>query len=61
LVSPATIPEKINRCASLMNFASMMVITVKFLLSLVFASCLKRSRDADPGKSFQQGGTRGRF
>jgi hypothetical protein len=38
-----------------------MVVTVKWLLSLVFASVLKRSRDAESVKRFQQGGKRGKF
>jgi len=61
MVSPATIPERNNRCASLMNFTLMMVVTVKWLLSLVFASYLKRSRDAESVKQFQQSGKRGKF
>src|SRR4249920_226410 len=59
MVSPATIPERNKRCASLMIFTLMMVVTVKWLLSLVFASVLKRSRDDESVKRFQQGGKRG--
>jgi len=61
MVSPATIPERNKRCASLMIFTLMMVVTVKWLLSLVFASVPKRSRDAESVKRFQQGGKRGKF
>ena len=39
----------------------MMVVTVTWLLSLVLASYLKRSRDAESVKRFQQGGKRGKF
>ncbi len=35
MVSPASIPEKNNRCASLMIFILMMIVTVNRLLSLV--------------------------
>jgi hypothetical protein len=39
----------------------MMVVTAKWLLSLVFGSYLKHSRDAESVKWFQHGGKRGRF
>jgi hypothetical protein len=39
----------------------MMVVTVIWLLSLVLAGYLKRSRDAESVKRFQQGGKRGKF
>ena len=61
MASPTTIPERNKRCASLMIFTLMMVVTVKWLLSLVSASVLKRSRDAESVKRFQQGGKRGKF
>ena len=61
MVSPATIPERNNRCASLMIFMLMMVLTGKLFLSLVFASYLKGSRDAESVKRFQQGEKRGKF
>lgn len=61
MVRPATIPERNNRCASLMIFTLMMIVTVEWLLSLVFASYLKRSRGAESAKRFQQGGKRGKF
>ena len=61
MVSPATIPERNNRCARLLICMSMMVVTVKWFLSLVSASYLKRSRDAESVKWFQQGGKRGKF
>lgn len=44
-----------------MIFTLMMNVTEKWLLSLVFASYLKRSRDAESVKRFQQGGKRGKF
>jgi len=44
-----------------MIFMLMMVLTVKWILSLVFASYLKRSRDAESVKRFQQGVKRGKF
>jgi hypothetical protein len=47
IVSPAAIPERNNRCASFMIFTLMMCVAVKWLLSLVFASDLKRSRDTE--------------
>jgi hypothetical protein len=47
LASPATIPERNIRYASLLIFMLMMVVTVKWLLSLVFDSYLNGSRDAE--------------
>jgi hypothetical protein len=44
-----------------MIFMLMMVVAIKWLLSLVFARYLKRSRDAESVKRFQQGGKRGKF
>jgi hypothetical protein len=44
MVVPAIIPEKNNRHARCLIFMLMMVVTVKWLLSLVFTSYLKRSR-----------------
>ncbi len=61
MVSPAIIPEKNKRCASNMIFMLLMVVAVKWLLSWVFARYLKRSRDAESVKRFQQGGKRGKF
>jgi hypothetical protein len=61
MVSPAIIPERNKRCASRVIFKLMMVVTVIWLLSLVLAGYLKRSRDAESVKSFQQGGKRGEF
>jgi hypothetical protein len=46
MVNPATIPERNNRHASRLIFMLMMVVTVKWLRSLVSTSYLKRSRDA---------------
>jgi hypothetical protein len=46
MVVPATIPEKNNRHARRLTFMLMILVPVKWLLSLVFASYLKRSRDA---------------
>jgi len=50
-------------CALTSAKASVLMLadTVKWLLSLVFASYLKRSRDAESVKRFQQGGKRGKF
>jgi hypothetical protein len=61
MVSPAIIPERNKRFASRVIFMLMMVVTVIWLLSLVLAGYLKRSRDAESVKSFQQGGKRGKF
>jgi hypothetical protein len=61
MVSPTTIPERNKRCASLMIFTLMLVVTVKWLLSLVSSSVLKRSRDAESVKQFQQGGKKEKF
>jgi hypothetical protein len=46
MVVPATIPEKNNRHARRLTFMLMILVPVKWLLSLVFTSYLKRSRDA---------------
>ena len=61
MVSSAIIPEKNNRCASNIIFMLMMVVAIKWLLSLVFSGYLKRSRDAESVKRFQQGGKRVKF
>ena len=61
MVSPSIIPEKNNRCASNVIFMLMMVVAVKWLLSLVSSVYLKRSRDAESVKRFQRGGKRGKF
>jgi hypothetical protein len=45
MVVPATNPEKNNRHARRLIFMLMIVVTVKWLLSWVFTSYLKRSRD----------------
>jgi hypothetical protein len=39
----------------------MMVVAVKWLLSLVSSVYVKRSRDTESVKRFQQGGKRGKF
>jgi len=44
-----------------MIFTLMMVVTVKWLLSLVFSSVPERSRDAESVKRFQQDGKKGKF
>ena len=61
MVSPATIPERNNRCVSLTSFMLKNVVTVIWLLILVLASYLKRSREAESVKRPQQGGKRGKF
>jgi hypothetical protein len=61
VVSPATMTERNNRYVSFLIFMLMMVVTVKWLLSLVSTSVLKRSKDAESVKRFQQGGKRGKF
>jgi hypothetical protein len=45
----------------IMIFMLLMVVNIKWLLSLVSARYLKRSRDAESVKRFQQGGKRGKF
>ena len=61
IVNPATIPERNNRCAKSMIVMLRVVVTVIWLLALVLAGYLKRSRDVESVKSFQQGGKRGKF
>ena len=64
IVSPATIRKRNNSCASFMIITLMHVddgCRVKWLLSVVFSSYLKRSRAADPGKWWQQVGKRSKF
>ena len=61
MVSPAAIPEINNRWASLMIFMLLKVVAVKWLLSLIIASYLKRSRDAESVQWLQQGGKKGKF